>query len=445
MTEAAARSKGRILVEGHNLSLASGTGIATYARELARGLSNIGYEPGLLVGGSQKFDPKDEMLAQISLFDPDTPPTLGQKIVKEIRKLTIGPFAARPFEMLSLDTIVKAESNRFAGFSEIHVVPHLIMREMETFRRFGRRLNVELQRPPRLFHATRPAPIKVKGCPNIYTLHDIVPLRLPNTTRDDKKLYLNVIRDLCNTADHIVTVSEFSRRDIIDLTGISEDRITNTYQAVSVPQHLVDRETSAVEHEIEALFGLSYGEYFLFVGALEPKKNVSRLIDAYAASGVKRPLVIAGSEGWMNEGEIKKIASERFLYYRVDGKRIRPERSIRRINYLPFEHLVSLMRGARALLFPSVYEGFGLPVLESMLLGTPVLTSNVSSLPEIAGDAALLINPYDIGAISDAIRALDADSDLCRELSEKGKVRSQEFSPAAYEARLTKLYDKLLG
>ncbi len=137
---------------------------------------------------------------------------------------------------------------------------------------------------------------------------------------------------------HIVTVSEFSMRDIIDLTGIDEDRITNTYQSVSFPPHILERQVSAVAHDIEALFGLTYGEYFLFVGALEPKKNVTRLIDAYATSGVKRPLIIAGGDGWMNGRETQKISSERFLSYRVDGAIIRPERSVRRLSYLPREH-----------------------------------------------------------------------------------------------------------
>ena len=111
---------------------------------------------------------------------------------------------------------------------------------------------------------------------------------------------------------------------------------------------------------------------------------------------------------------------------------------------MPQDQLISLIRGARAVLFPSIYEGFGLPVAESMFLGTPVLTSNVSSLPEVAGDAALLIDPYSIDAISRAIAALDRDDELCGDLSRRGRVQAQKFSPAAYDDRLRKLYDGLL-
>lgn len=435
----------RILIEGHNLTLAGGTGIATYARQLAVTLRELGFGTDLLIGSTRGVDRNDPTLAQISLFDPEPLPRLDRQIAAEWRRLTVGPFAAKSVRLGGLDSVVDSAARAFSGFSELHVVSHLLMRELQTFRRFGRRLDVDVGPPPRLFHATRPAAIRIKGCPNIYTLHDIVPLRLPFTTQDDKKLYLNIIRDLCRSADHIVTVSEFSRRDIIEFTGMDERRITNTYQAVTLPERLTQRSADAVASEIEALFNLEYGEYFLFVGALEPKKNVSRLIDAYAASGSKRPLIIAGGEGWMNERDIKKIASERFLSYSFDGSRIRPERSVRRIPYLPFEQLVSLMRGARALLFPSIYEGFGLPVLEAMLLGTPVMTSNVSSLPEIAGDAAVLVDPYDIEAIGAAIKTLDADDGLRAALAEKGKARAAVFSPQNYSERLSDLYKTVLG
>lgn len=434
-----------VLIEGHNLTLSSGTGIATYARQLAATLGRLKCDTSVLIGSSRGISRKDQALAQIVLFDAERKPTLLTEAANEWRRLSVPPWGVRASRVQPGTMVVEGGAGRFSGFSAVHVVPHLMVREFAHFRRYGKRMRIAVDEQPRIFHATRPAPLKVAGCPNIYTLHDIVPLRLPYTTMDDKKLYLEVIRDLCRNAEHIVTVSEFSRQDIVKLTGISEDKITNTYQAVSLPAHLVGREEAVVANEIEALFGLSFGEYFLFVGALEPKKNVSRLIDAFAASGTKRPLIITGSDGWMNERDVKKIESERFLSYRLEGSLIRPERAVRRFPYLPLDHLVSLIRGARAVLFPSLYEGFGLPVLEAMLLGAPVLTSNVSSLPEIAGDAAICIDPYDIDAMARAIRRLDSDGDLRRDLVERGHRRAELFSPAAYEKRLEDLYTKLLS
>lgn len=434
-----------ILIEGHDLTLAGGTGIATYARNLALALRQLRYDPSVLIGAKRGIPQKDPALAQIALFDAERKGTVLTEAANEWRRLTVAPWAARATTVRPDRTIVEGGSGRFKGFSAVHVVPHLTVREVAHFRRYGKRLRVTVDQQPRLFHATRPAPLKVADCPNIYTLHDIVPLRLPYTTTDDKKLYLGMVRELCRVADHIVTVSEFSRQDIIRLTGMSEDRITNTYQAVSLPPRLLNRDETEIASEVGSLFNLKFGEYFLFVGALEPKKNVARLIDAFAASGTKRPLIITGSDGWMNDREVRKIESEQFLNYRLEGSLIRPERTVRRFPYLPLDHLVSLIRGARAVLFPSLYEGFGLPVLEAMLLGTPVMTSNVSSLPEIAGDAALLVDPYDIEAMAKSIRTLDADDDLRHDLAARGRARAEVFSADAYAKRLGRLYTRLIG
>lgn len=445
MTGAPGSDRGRILIEGHNLMLPSGTGIATYARQLGSALRGLGYDTELLVGSTSGFNRADPVLTEIAFFDAEFPPTLGRQIAAEWRRLSVLPLPAKSFALPRFSQVVAPTTERFAGFSAVRAVPHLMVREMQHFKRYGRPLTIAVEPGPSLFHATRPAPIQVRGMPNIYTLHDVVPLRLPYTTLDDKKLYLGIIRELCHRADHIVTVSEFSRQDIIKLTGIPEHRITNTYQAVKLPERLAGRDRSTVARDLAALFQLDIEGYFLFVGAIEPKKNLTRLIEAYAASGVNRPLVIAGGAGWMNEKVIELIESDRFLSYAIEGRRIRPERLVKRIPYLPLDHLVTLIRGARALLFPSLYEGFGLPVLEAMSLGTPVMTSNVSSLPEIAGEAARLVDPYDTEEISAAIRELDADADLRRELAARGKARVEAFSPEKYQARLDRLYRSVLG
>jgi glycosyltransferase involved in cell wall biosynthesis len=227
--------------------------------------------------------------------------------------------------------------------------------------------------------------------------------------------------------------------------GVPESRITNTWQASSLPPKLVAQPADEAARDVANLFALDPGGYFLFLGALEPKKNILRLIDAYVTSGSHRPLVIAGGAGWQNESELTRINDDRFASYRVTPYSIAPYKQVRRISYLPMEQLVPLIRGARALLFPSLYEGFGLPVLEAMMLGTPVMTSNVTSLPEVAGGSALCVDPYDATAMADAIRALDADGDLCAELAQKGLARAEFFSMKRYSERLADLYGGILG
>jgi glycosyltransferase involved in cell wall biosynthesis len=148
-------------------------------------------------------------------------------------------------------------------------------------------------------------------------------------------------------------------------------------------------------------------------------------------------LVVAG--GWQNETEMKLLAEQN------DGERApnRSRRGIHRIDYVSLATLVTLIRGARAVIFPSLYEGFGLPVLEAMTLGTPVVASCESSVPEIAGDAALLVDPYDTDQIARAIRTIVNDADLCAELSCRGPAQAAKFSVDRYRERVAAVYASL--
>ena len=170
-----------------------------------------------------------------------------------------------------------------------------------------------------------------------------------------------------------------------------------------------------------------------------------RLIDAYLASGTKRKLVIAGGLGWEYEHDLDKIRENRSNVLRLEGRRIVPDERIRRLQHLPLFQLTALIRSARAVLFPSLYEGFGLPVLESMLLGTPVLTSNVSSLSEIAGDAAVLVDPTHVSSILAGIQKLDSDDAACADRVARGRVQASKFSTEIYKARLGKVYEDVLA
>jgi glycosyltransferase involved in cell wall biosynthesis len=434
-----------ILIEGHNLTLSAGAGIATYARNLVRAVRHLGYTTKAVIGVDRPLSRKDPVLSEIALYDARPqrwPPLLLSTLAGSA---VFGrPFGITPVEVRSTGAVIAGQSG-LSDFDAILASPRLLDVAALHFRRYGLRANLNLDETPSLFHATHPVPLRARGCPNIYAIHDIIPLRLPYATLDDKKYFLRLVEHLCRKADHIVTVSEFSRRDIIRFFGIPESRITNTYQAVSIPERLLAKSDDAIADELRHAFNLEMKEYFLFCGALEPKKNVSRLIDAYAISGSRCPLVVTGALGWQYQVDVEKIEDERFLNYRIENGRISPDRHVRRLSYVPFAQLVALMRGARAVLFPSLYEGFGLPVLEAMLAGAPVMTSNVSSLPEVAGDAALLVDPTDVDGIAAAIRRIDHDADLRAELSARGRRRAKSFSPEAYQRRLGDLYGRVLG
>lgn len=436
-----------ILLDQSGTVMRMGTGIATYARNLATAARAAGYGTDLLMSTDRRLDPRNPVLSEVTLFDAVRKPLLPwvQPARDAVRGVLRGPFGFRPQVMTRADVVVRPSGIEAQGAGHTYVAARLFEETRASFFVHDRLARVRLPHTPAMFHASHPLALRIAGCPNIVTIHDLVPLRLPYMTLDNKRYFYRLIARLVAEADHIVTVSEYSRNDIMSLFGVPAHRITNTYQAVTMPQRVVDRSDEDVARDLANLFELDVGDYYLFVGALEPKKNVARIIDAYAASGSRRPLIIAGGEGWQNKAELERISDDRFANWRIAGNVISSFKRVRRIPYLPPEQLFTLMRGARALLFPSLFEGFGLPVLEAMTLGTPVLTSNVTSLPEIAGDAALLVDPRDSMAMAEAIRRLDADTDLLAELSVRGRARAAEFTMDAYTARIAELYGRLLG
>ena len=290
-------------------------------------------------------------------------------------------------------------------------------------------------------HWTYPLPIRLEGARNIYTLHDLVPLRLPYTTLDNKRMYLRLLRGCLRWGDHICTVSDSSRRDILQLLDAPAHRVTNTYQAsqlAAAPGETNDPQGLAAW--LGGLFGLRPGGYFLFYGALEPKKNIGRLLEAYLSSGITMPLLLVGGRAWKSEGELRLIQPRPGspLQQQEAGK-------VQQLDYVPSAWLAGLIRGARAVVFPSLYEGFGLPVLEAMQAGTPVLTSRESSLPEIAGNAAILADPYSTRSIAEALRRLAEDDGLCRQLAAAGSAQAELFNIARYEERLQSMYDGVIN
>lgn len=437
-----------ILFEAHALTLKQGTGIATYARNLAHTASDAGYGTELLIGVDRAINRKDALLAEVGLHDAKAATTLDplREVGRAIDWALGVPGGARALRLPPQRIVLDPASGTTAGMRHQTLAAlRLEERAFLHFNRHGQRMTILPEGGHDMFHATRPIPLHVKKAANIYTIHDIVPLRLPHSTLDNKKYFYKVIKNIAREADHIVTVSEFTRRDVLEFFDIPEDRITNTWQSVSIDASVLSKSEDAVAREIEHRYGLSFKEYFLFLGAIEPKKNVSRMVEAFASSGTTRPLVLAGGLGWQYESDLETLKDERFQSWHFDGQRIRPDRRVQHLSYVPRGALMSLIRGARAVLFPSLYEGFGLPILEAMLLGTPTITSNTSSMPEVAGDAALLVNPYEIEDIRDAIKALDADADLRAELSSRGRERATFFSPERYTERMKSVYARVAG
>lgn len=430
-----------ICIDGFNLVRPQGTGIATYSRNLLYTARSLGFETSAMFGPVLSAN-RLKGFETVALLDPERPAAplrLKQRISRDL-STRLSPLGRtlRPVQV-SDDVIWPGGDAARPPVDQCWIARDLFQRAHRAFKQHGRgtpvTFNEEHSPAPSVAHWTTLMPVHARNAPNIYTIHDLIPLRLPHTTLNNKPLFLDMCREVARRADHIAVVSEATRQDVIRMLGVPEDRVTNTYQAVSLPPALVNRSQAEVETELEAAFGLEWGSYFLHFGAVEPKKNLGRVVEAYLASGVSTPLVVVGGPGWMSDPETALLQQAR----RVHGAASR----IHQYEYMSYSMLISLIRGTRGVLFPSLYEGFGLPVLEAMSLGAPVLTSNQGSLPEVAGDAALQVDPYDVEAISQGIRKLDADPGWRSNASRRGRIQATKFSQTAYQDRLRDLYARV--
>lgn len=275
----------------------------------------------------------------------------------------------------------------------------------------GRILKLRTQAAPGIAHWSLPVPIELDGWINIYTIHDVIPLTHPALTPMNSQRHRKLLSALLHSADHFVTVSNHARQAIISAAGCEPDRITNCSIGIAPP--------SANEGKLPAT--LVQRGYFLFVGSDDPRKNVSRIIAAHQASGCTLPLVLIGPHS--------RHAQRSNLIH---------------LPQQPAEQLQALIAHARALIFPSLAEGFGLPVVEAMALGTATMTSNIGALREVAGDAALLVDPEDASAIAKGFLRLEQDDPLVLELERRGRQRAQSFSIERFTDSLATLYASLL-
>jgi glycosyltransferase involved in cell wall biosynthesis len=253
----------------------------------------------------------------------------------------------------------------------------------------------------------------------VLTIHDLAFRKFPETAPLATRRWLARLDRALRQAAEVIVPSEATRDDLIELYPVKPERVT-------VIHHGVDRERihPASEDEVErarAAHGV-HGRYVLFLGGLEPRKNLPRLVRAYARVSTDAALVIAGaSVSWNPEG--RDELDEALSSLPADARK-----RVVLTGYLGTRDKVALLTGAEALVFPTLYEGFGFPLLEAMACGTPVLTSNTSSLPEVAGDAALLVDPLDEEAIAHGIDRLLEDAGFRRRLIEAGDRRVERFT-----------------
>ncbi|MFQ5855093.1 MAG: glycosyltransferase family 4 protein [Anaerolineae bacterium] len=269
-------------------------------------------------------------------------------------------------------------------------------------------------------------------CPtrSAVTVHDLSFFLYPQTFNRGNRLYLKLMTRLAvRRADAVITVSKHTRQDVIRLLDVPAGRVH------TVPNGIDQLFYPLPAHEVQAFREVHQlpERFILCISTIEPRKNLTTLIRAYAALGeIEHRLVIGGGRGWQYES-VFALVDELGLNNRV---------------WLPgfvrHEELPYWYNAADAFVFPSIYEGFGLPPLEAMACGTPVIVSNTSSLPEVVGSAGLLVDPTDVNALAEAIHRVLTDDTLAPSMAAKGLARAERFSWKASAERTVAVYDSVL-
>ena len=285
-------------------------------------------------------------------------------------------------------------------------------------------------------------------CPYITTIHDLLFLSTPDYTGWKYKLYNETFkifgRVISKRAKAIITDSEYSKKDIIKIFGVDEEKIHAIPLGIS-SEYKPIKDVSSIER-VKNIYNIR-GRYILYVGNFKPHKNIKRLIEAFAEATLHLlPPLQKGGEGGFPDFKLvlggKRDKFVPLLEKLAESLAMRDK--VIFTDFIKDEDLPYLYSGAEVFIYPSLYEGFGLPVLEAMACGTPVICSNTTSLPEVVGDSGILINPEDVKNISSAIITLLKADKLREDLRKKGLERAKEFTVEKYSLKILSLIESIM-
>lgn len=286
-----------------------------------------------------------------------------------------------------------------------------------------------------LYHATDFVlpPVRKKTL-TLLTVHDLSFVRVPEAASPNLKAYLDrVVPQSVKRADHVLADSAATKRDLVELYKLPEEKITVLLSGVDARFKPAEE---ARQSAVREKYAIGTRPFIFSVGTVQPRKNYSRLIQALARLRTEHydlQLVIAGGRGWLEDPIYETIRETRM------------EEHVRFIGFADEADLNALYSASACFAFPSLYEGFGLPVLEAMACGTPVVTSNVSSLPEVAGEAAVTVDPYDVEAIAGAIKRFVDDTAFYNRAVDEGFQHAQQFTWENSAKHLYAVYTRMLG
>jgi glycosyltransferase involved in cell wall biosynthesis len=284
-----------------------------------------------------------------------------------------------------------------------------------------------------LLHALAFVAPLISPCPSVVTIYDLSFLLYPESFKRSKRFYLGLFTRLsARRARRIVVISESTKRDVVRLLGVSPEKVEVVYCGI-------DEAFRPLAEDQVAAFRSKRGlpeRFILFVGTIEPRKNVTRLIEAFADlrfAICDLRLVIGGAKGWFYEDVFARVEE-----LGLEGEVMFP-------GYIPVSELPLWYNAAELFVYPSLYEGFGLPPLEAMACGTPVVTANTSSLPEVVGEAGLTVDPLDVEGLAEAMRRVLGDEALRQEMRERGLQRAKGFSWTKTALETVQVYRRAMG
>jgi glycosyltransferase involved in cell wall biosynthesis len=284
-----------------------------------------------------------------------------------------------------------------------------------------------------VFHAQFIVPPFLK-CKTVTTIPDIAYERVPQFFPARQRVWSKVlVRESARRADHIITVSEYSKRDLVEAYGVSPEKITVTYEGAG--DEFVPLDRKKAKEDLACKYGIN-GDFILYLGRLQARKNLARLVESYARvrkSGLRHKLVLAGKQDSLFQPVLSRI------------QELKLEDDILLPGYVRAEDVPIFFNAAEVFVYPSFYEGFGLPVIEAMACGTPVVTSRGTSLEEVAGAGALLVDPMDEASIAEALTRVLSDAGLRHQLGQAGLARSRLFNFKNAAEQTVGVYERVMG
>lgn len=432
--------KKKILIDTRNLSLLDGTGIATYSRNLAYIIKDLNYEVGLLLDKKKNFQ-KNKKLNEINFYDDKFYNTYFKYF--ENLKNYLPYFNHRYFNLYN-DKLINSDyfRNSYPFYNFLVNSNNIIEISRIKFSLYKQLINLipnnKIDDCIKIYHSTSPLPFMLKDKINICTIHDIIPLEYPYFTDDNKKNYYELIKKILKKYNHIISVSDATKKSLVNFFNIEEKKITTTYQSVYIPENIKSLDIKSQSFfSFLNNFKLKLKNYFIVYGTIERRKNIEKIINSFFSCQDKNfKLVIIGKSGYHASKELQILSD--LNYNKINYK------NILYFNYLKRDSLLNLIKGSKAIINISFAEGFGLQLLEGMNLGVPVIASNIKAHQEIGGDAMLYVDPASTEQITRAINDIVNNEQLVNQLVDKGYKQSKLFTKEIVQSKVASVYSQFI-